>query len=143
MASSTLSSSSSSFLTSGAAGDEELRVAIFVLKSLGAGKAVSQACHAVHQMTMRLEQEYFQTPFPITPRCLLYKEWCEKPTKIVLAATAEQLMALASREHESIPILDEEGDEHNHLPPGTLVCVALLPMRSQESRELTKLYKLL
>ncbi len=118
----------------------DMKLLIFVLKTLGPGKAASQACHAVCNLSNAMMTEYYET-FPITKRCLEYRAWSLHPTKIVLACTPEQLMAIASEHDDAFVVIDEEGDKY--VQPGTLVAIALPPRTSEQCKSIGNGFKLL
>lgn len=122
---------------------EEYRMLIVVLASLRPGKAISQACHAVHQITMKFERELLESTLNCTlpaPECMQYQKWNFEPTKIVLSATADQLIQLANKHDNVIPIVDFTGDLY--VPPGTLVCIGFAPMLKTQCDFISKDFKL-
>jgi len=122
----------------------DLKLYIFVLKSLKPGKAVSQAGHAVHLIVDELATAYttecYETMTGKLPESIQrYRRWCSKPTKVALSATDDQLLKLASMP-EATSIVDVEGDLN--VRPGTLVCVAFRPRSSASFARITAHHKL-
>lgn len=108
---------------------EALTLYVFVKQDLRAGKAVSQAGHAIHSIVHNLVSEYKDVCYESLSNRLpehlqRYLQWCKKPTKVALKATDEQLMQLATFP-EATAIIDEQGDVN--VRPSTLVCVAFRP----------------
>ena len=128
----------------------ELKCFLFLLKGMGAGKAVSQAAHAVRVIVSDLtarstrvlcnpmlapQQSLASLPEP----CVRFQRWSLRDTVIALAATAEQLDSLASLP-EAVAIVDREGDKY--VPAGTLVCVGFPPRASDSMKSITSQLKL-
>lgn len=123
--------------------DNELKMFFFVLKGLGTGKAVSQACHAMDQAADALVGSYKQAVFtgaPLSNQCTRYRKWRFKPTKVVRSADEAQLRHLCSHP-EAVTIVDSDGDAF--VPPGTLVCVAFPPRPAASMPADSRYHKLL
>ena len=115
----------------------DLKMYIFVLRSLESGKAAVQVGHAVERLTYQAVCDmYEQLPGPPSATTLAYLAWRNHPTKICYGADSDQLVALAS-ENGACCVVDDDW------APGTLTVVAFAPRKQAPSAPETTQWKLL